>query len=77
MDFNPVDINHGFKRNVPEFEKPKEFELLKSLAAKLSKVIPFVRVDFFDIDGRVYFGEYTLWIGAVLERVKMENGKLF
>lgn len=61
MDFKPVDINHGFKRNVPEFEKPKEFELMKSLAAKLSKDIPFVRVDFFDVDGMVYFGEFTFY----------------
>ena len=65
MDFNAVDINHMFPRRHPEFEKPKEFELMKTLASKLSKDIPFVRVDFFDVDGRVYFGEFTFydWAG--------------
>lgn len=65
MDFNPVNINHGFRRNVPEFDKPIEFELMKTLATKLSKGIPFVRVDFFDVDGNVYFGEFTFydWAG--------------
>lgn len=65
MDFNPVYINHGFARRVPEFEKPAKFEEMKTLAAKLSKGIPFVRVDFFYVDGRVYFGEFTFydWAG--------------
>lgn len=65
MDFNPVEINHGFRRQVPEFNCPKEFHLMKDLAAKLSSGIPFVRVDFFDVKGRVYFGEFTFydWAG--------------
>ena len=67
MDFNVVNINHGFPRHKPEFVRPANFELMKKLAAKLSKGIPFVRVDFFDVDGCVYFGEYTFydWGGMV------------
>ena len=61
MNFNPVNINHGFKRRVPEFEKPAAFEEMKFLAAKLSEGIPFVRVDFFYVDGKVYFGEFTFF----------------
>jgi hypothetical protein len=65
MDFNPIEINHGYRRNVPEFEKPAAFDLMKDLATKLSKGIPFVRVDFFYVDGHVYFGEFTFydWAG--------------
>lgn len=61
MDFNPVMIDHGFPRHQPEFEKPAEFEEMKALAAKLSNGIPFVRVDFFDVEGHVYFGEFTFY----------------
>lgn len=61
MDFKPVDIDHGFPRHQPEFEKPIEFEEMKELAAKLSVGIPFVRVDFFDVDGHIYFGEFTFF----------------
>lgn len=61
MDFNPVPINHGFPRLQPELGKPQEFELMKDLAKKLSKDIPFVRVDFFDIDHHVYFSEFTFF----------------
>ena len=31
------------------------------LAAVLSKGIPFVRVDFYDVSGRVMFGEMTFF----------------
>lgn len=61
MDFNPVNINHGFPRHTPEFDKPDNFEKMKELAGKLSEGIPFVRVDFFNVDGRVYFGEFTFF----------------
>lgn len=61
MNFNPVNIDHGFPRHQPEFEKPEEFELMKELAAKLSVGVPFVRVDFFDVKGKVFFGEFTFY----------------
>jgi len=61
MDFNPVLINHGFPRHKPEFEKPAVFDEMKKLAAKLSAGIPFVRVDFFYVDGKIYFGEFTFY----------------
>lgn len=61
MNFEPLAINHGFRRCIPEFEKPKNFELMKSLAEELSKGIPFVRVDFYNINGKVYFGEFTFY----------------
>lgn len=61
MDFKELDINHGFERVKPEFNKPLEFGLMKELATKLAEGIPFVRVDFFDVNGKVYFGEYTFY----------------
>ena len=61
MDFNVLDISHGYSRTIPEYIKPKNFNLMRNLAAVLSKDIPFVRVDFFDVNGKVYFGEYTFY----------------
>ncbi len=67
MDFKPAEINHGWPRRKPEFEKPEAFELMKELAAKLSAGIPFVRIDFFYVDEKVYFGEYTFFDWAGLQ----------
>ena len=61
MDFNVLNIDHGFPRRKPEFEKPALFDEMKTLAARLSSGIPFVRVDFYNIKGKVKFGEYTFF----------------
>lgn len=61
MDYNAVNINHGLPRLLPDAPKVPEFELMRKLAATLSKGIPFVRIDFFDVYGHVYFGEFTFF----------------
>ena len=51
---SPEHKNGGVKR-------PENFDEMKKLAQKLSKGIPEVRVDFYDINGQVYFGELTFY----------------
>lgn len=43
--------------------QPKNFKLMLEYARILSKGIPQVRIDFYDIDGRIYFGEMTFTCG--------------
>lgn len=45
-------------------EKPQTFEEMKRLAEILSQNIPYVRVDFYEVDGQVYFGEITFYPAA-------------
>lgn len=61
MNFQPMAISHGYDRHQPEFEKPAAFEKMKELARILSAGIPFVRIDFFYVQGKIYFGEYTFY----------------
>ena len=66
-DFNHLDIINGHPMaNIPP-EKPINFELMLELAGKLSSNIPHVRVDFYEVNGHVYFGEltFTHWSGMV------------
>ena len=81
MSFNPVNINHGYRRRKPEFSKPESFDQMKKMAADLSKGIPFVRVDFFFVNGIVYFGEFTFYDWAGFQSFEsyeqdLELGKL-
>lgn len=67
MDFNHMPFTNGHPNNPKGVKKPAGFEKMKELAAKLSAGIPHVRVDFYDINGQIYFGELTLshWSGMV------------
>lgn len=49
----------AYNRAEQAIPKPKNFELMLELAAKMSKGIPIVRVDFYNVDGNIYFGEMT------------------
>lgn len=61
MNWDVLDINHGFPRHQPEFSKPEAFEEMRELARKISYGVPFLRVDFFYIEGKVWFGECTFF----------------
>ncbi len=81
LDFNPVMINHGFRRYEKEFKKPENFEIMVEIAKKLSKNVPFLRVDLHNVKGKIYFGEMTFYDWGGLrtfpdEKIDIELGKL-
>lgn len=41
--------------------KPRRYEQMWEMAERLSKGIPFVRIDLYDVDGKIYFGEITFF----------------
>lgn len=47
------------RRDKGELSKPKNFEKMLDVAAKLSKGIPMVRVDLYNVQGKIIFGELT------------------
>ena len=62
MDFNLTNCRRtDYKPLCYKPVKPLNFELMKYLAEQLSRGIPQIRVDFYEICGRVYFGELTFF----------------
>lgn len=49
-------------------KKPNKFEKMIELAEILSKEMPFARIDFYDVDDRIYFGEITLYPAGGFKR---------
>ncbi len=61
IDWSPFDgsqFNGWLKSSVP-LEKPANFEDMRKIAEALGSPFPFVRVDLYDIAGKIYFGELT------------------
>lgn len=70
IDFYDMDWNHQEFTGLAlphkpfskyEIPKPITFENMKRAAAILSKGIPFLRVDFYEVNGKMYFGELTFY----------------
>ncbi|MCL6265275.1 ATP-grasp fold amidoligase family protein [Flagellimonas myxillae] len=53
----------GFKPMDHQVEPPKNFEKMLDICRTLSKDFPFVRVDLYNLDGRILFGEMTFYPG--------------
>ena len=67
MEFNHLPFTNGHPNSTKQVLKPQGFDEMKILASKLSQNIPHARIDFYDINGQIYFGEITFfhWSGVV------------
>ena len=62
MDDNKLDVKHSsYPNEKGEIALPKDLQKMKDLAALLSRGMPFVRVDFYYVNGQIYFGELTFF----------------
>lgn len=68
IDFFDYDWNHQPFHEPKKYpfadvkpEKPKHFEQMWRAASSLSKGLPFSRIDFYDVNDKVYFGEITFF----------------
>ena len=65
MEFNKMDVYRcDEEREIELLEKPKNFEGMVEIAQNLSSVFPHVRVDLYNIEGNIYFGELTFYDGS-------------
>lgn len=77
-EFNHLPFENGHPNSKKSLKKPECFDKMIDLAKKLSKNIPHVRVDFYEINKKIYFGELTFyhWSGMVPFKPKEWDYKL-
>lgn len=72
-NWNCLDIIEANHRINKKIKKPVNFSPMMEFSKKLSKNIPFIRVDFYEIDGKIYFGELTFFPAAGFEKFEPEK----
>lgn len=60
-DFNHLPIQNGHPSSQKKIEKPKNFEKMLEIAENLAHDLPNARIDLYNINGKIYFGEITLF----------------
>lgn len=67
LDFNHLPVLNGHANADVWPVKPENFDEMLEVARKLSQGIPHVRVDLYNVRGKIYFGELTFfhWSGMV------------
>lgn len=62
IDFNRLNMRQAIHPiSNYKIEQPDNFDKMKELAEKLSRGIPQVRIDLYNINNMIYFGEYTFF----------------
>jgi hypothetical protein len=59
LDWEPINEIVGKEKGHYDFKKPNELEKMIEISRVLSEDFDFVRVDLYDINGTIYFGELT------------------
>lgn len=72
-DFNRLPIWQHYENSPKTFYKPENYEQMLELSARLSKGCPHVRIDLYNVNGKIYFGEFTLYHFGGMERFKPEE----
>lgn len=65
-NWNVLPVRRGGKFSAVTPEKPENLEKMFELAEKLCGEFPFVRIDFYNLDGKIYVGEMTFTPGLFL-----------
>ncbi len=73
MKWNPLPFKRHYSNSKKLIPKPRNFEKMVKLAEELAADIPFVRVDFYEVDGKIYFGELTFFPGSGFEKFTPES----
>lgn len=72
-NWKPMEIGRKYTKIKQNLKQPKNYQQMIEFAELLSKNIPFVRVDFYEVNGKVYFGEMTFYPNSGFTEFYPEN----
>ena len=75
-DWNKLTLGRHDSQSKDQVARPKNLEKMIMLAEELSRGIPFLRVDFYEVAGKLYFGELTFFPAGGMKRFQPESWDL-
>lgn len=73
MDWNVMPMKRHYPNVKEGFPKPEHFDEMVMLSEKLSEGIPFLRVDFYEVAGKLKIGELTFFPASGFEKFSPES----
>lgn len=73
MNFELLPVHETRPNASYHVEKPKNFEKMVEIARILSQPFPHCRVDLYNLDGTIYFGEITFYHGGGCNCIEPED----
>lgn len=73
VNWNRLNLRQNYPNSTIPLKKPKTLAEMLELAKKLSDGFPFLRTDFYEINGKVYFSEFTFFSDAGMAKFTPEE----
>ncbi|MBR0351145.1 MAG: carbonic anhydrase [Clostridia bacterium] len=74
IDFNLLKYKYDDYDRINDVRKPDNYNEMVKIAAELSKDFPFVRVDLYNTNGKIIFGELTFYpASGYLEKISPDG----
>ncbi len=67
LNWNKMPFERKYPSSNEKISKPVNLNEMLKLSKKLAQDIPFVRIDWYEINGKLYFGELTFFPGSGYE----------
>lgn len=72
-EWNVMPFERHYPKSTVPIKKPENYDTMVQLAENLAANFPFVRIDFYEVSGQIYFGEITLYPGSGWEEFRPEE----
>jgi hypothetical protein len=72
-EWNLLPFNINYENSPDDVGKPLNLQAMNRIARDLSKDFPHVRVDFYEVEGKLYFGELTFFHESGTGKFKPEE----
>ena len=73
IEFRHLPFTRGHANAEVLPKKPETFDRMIMLAEKLGESIPHARIDFYEVNGKTYFGEITFYPASGLTKFNPEE----
>ena len=75
-NWKPMPFERHYPKNPVEIERPEQYAKMVEIAENLSKSVPFIRVDFYQVGNSLYVGELTFYPGSGMEEFTPDSWDL-
>lgn len=73
VEHKQLPIQWGRENYSGKLDKPENYDRMVEIARKLSQPFAMCRVDLYNVDGKIYFGEITFYHGGCCQNITPEE----
>ena len=72
-DWNELPFERHYKKSKVKIKRPQQLDEMIEISEKIAYGKPFERIDLYEVNGKIFFGEITLYPGSGFEEFRPDR----